>query len=149
MKVLLRRPRVPLLTQVVRCSLSASPSSPAFLTLTRKRARIKSQAGSPRFLSALPTRLHPLCLSRGVARPELARSGALCRAAVLLATLHQPLGLISVGTRLPSLPLRAPSATAHASNSTLQRAYDQPAQCRHGDPHPPVTPYIFMGNADI
>lgn len=138
-------PRVPVLTQVDRCSLSASPSSPAFLTLTRKRTRIESPADSPRFLCALPTRLHPLCPSRGVARPELARSGALRRAAALLATLHQPLGLISVGTRLPSLPLRAPSATAHASNSTLQRAYDLPAQCRHADPHPPVTPCIFMG----
>ena len=49
-----------------------------------------------------------------------------CRAAELLATLRQPLGLFSVRTRLPSLPLRAPNATAHASNSSVQRTYDWP-----------------------
>lgn len=54
-------------------------------------------------------------------------STVFCRVSALLATLHQPLGLISVRTRLPSLPLRAPTATAHASNSTLQGTYDWPA----------------------
>lgn len=127
--------QVPLLPQVNRCSLTASLSSSAPLT----RTRTKGPVDSPRFLAALPTRPHPLCPSRGVCRLLLACSGALCRAAVLLATLHQPLGLISVGTRSPSLPLRAPSLTAHASNSTFHRAYDLPAQCLHGDPPPPTT----------
>lgn len=82
---------------------------------------------SLQFLGTLLWRSHPLCPSRNLS-VEISSlspvSTVFCRVSALLATLHQPLGLISVRTRLPSLPLRAPTAPAHASNSTLQRTYD-------------------------
>ena len=121
-----------------------APLSTQLLSHADGGARRKPSLDFPRSLRTLPWRSHPLCPSRNVSLQVLvfcffflflfsfslssfsASSTVSCRAAELLATLRQPLGLISVRTRLPSLPLRAPNATAHASNSSVQRTYDWP-----------------------
>lgn len=67
--------------------------------------------GSLQFLRTLLWRSHPLCPSRNLSAEIFffsPLSTVFCRVSALLATLHRPLGLISVRTRLPSLPLRAP-----------------------------------------
>lgn len=63
---------------------------------------------------------HPCCPSSNASTDTFfssfsPSSTVFCRVSALLATLRQPLVLIRVRTRLPSLPLRAPTATAHAS----------------------------------
>lgn len=109
-------------------SLTASLSTQLLWRDTETRTHTKkSPTDSLQFLRALssPLSIQKRSFLKGFFFSSFSPSSTVfCRVAELLATLHQPLGLISVRTWLPSLPLRAPTATAHASNSTLQRTYD-------------------------
>lgn len=100
--------------KLTRTGSQMAPNSPPKKKKKKKGKRQPLRSESPAHIQALMLTA-PLIFSSVFAS---------WRVPALLATLHRPLGLISVRTRLPSLPLCAPTATAHASNSTVQRTCD-------------------------